>query len=155
MDLSKTFDTLNHRLLLAKLKAYGFPPIDLKQMENYLTSRFPRTKVSNSYSLWSKIIACVPQRSILGPLSLKIFLNDLLLYSQETFLSDYADVNTLYSIDNTIIVKKALSNDFRIIGNWFHENVIVLNAKKCHYMYFGISSENDDFIFDGINLPNS
>ena len=77
------------------------------------------------------------------------------LYPQETFLSDYADVNPLYSIDNTIIVKKALSNDFRITGNWFHENLIVLNAKKYHYMYFGISSENDDFIFDGIKLPNS
>ena len=32
---------------------------------------------------------------------------------------------------------------------------MVLNAKKCHYMCFGIVSENDDFIFDEINLPNS
>ena len=32
---------------------------------------------------------------------------------------------------------------------------MVLNAKKCHYMCFGIGSENDDFIFDGIKLPNS
>ena len=50
MDLSKAFDTLNHRLLLAKLKAYGLQPAALKQMENYLTVRFQRTKVSNSYS---------------------------------------------------------------------------------------------------------
>ena len=27
---------------------------------------------------------------------------------------------------------------------------MVLNAKKCHYMCFGTSSENDDFTFDGI-----
>ena len=32
---------------------------------------------------------------------------------------------------------------------------MVLNAKKCYYMCFGIGSENDDFIFDGIKLPNS
>ena len=32
---------------------------------------------------------------------------------------------------------------------------MVLNAKKCHYMCFGTSSENDDFILDGIKLPNS
>ena len=52
----------------------------------------------------------------------------------------------MYSIDSTIEgVKKALSNDFRIIQNWFHKN-FVLNAKKCHYMCFGTSSENDDFI---------
>ena len=34
MDLSKVFDTLHHRLLLAKLKAYGFQPTALKQMKN-------------------------------------------------------------------------------------------------------------------------
>ena len=28
---------------------------------------------------------------------------------------------------------------------------MVLNAKKCHYMCFGTSSENDDIILDGIN----
>ena len=156
MDLSKAFDTLNHRILLAKLKTCDLQPTALKQMENYLTGRFQRTKVNNSYSSWSEIIAGVPQGSILGPLLFNIFLNDLFLYPQETFLSNYADDNTLYSIGNTIEgVKKALSNDFRIIQNWFHENLMVLNAKKCHYMCFGTSSENDDFIFDGIKLPNS
>ena len=42
-----------------------------------------------------------------------------------------AGVNNLYAISNTTDeVKKALSNDFRMIENWFHENVMVLNAKK-------------------------
>ena len=71
-------------------------------------------------------------------------------------LSNYANDNTLYSIGNTIeSVKKAISNDFRIIQNWFHKNLMVLNAKKCHYMCYEIGSENDEFIFDGIKLPNS
>ena len=52
-------------------------------------------------------------------------------------------------------VKKALSNDFRIIEEWFHKNVMVLRSKKCYYMYFRNSSQNDHFIFNGIKLPNS
>ena len=78
-------------------------------------------------------------------------------YTQKKhFLSNYADDNILYSIYKTIEnVKKSFRNDFRIIENWFHENSIDLNAKKCCYMCFGIGSENDDFIFHGIKLPNS
>ena len=57
----------------------------------------------------------------------------LFLYPQETFLSNYAYGNTLYSIGNTIeSVEKALTNDFRIVQNWFHKILMVLNAKKCH-----------------------
>ena len=51
--------------------------------------------------------------------------------------------------------KKALSNNFRIIENWFQKNVMVLDAKNYYYMYFGNGSQNDDFIFNGIKLPNS
>ena len=73
MDLSKAFDTLNHRLLLAKLKACDLQPIALKQMKKYRTGLFQGTKVSNSYSSWSEIIAGVHQGSILGPLIFNIF----------------------------------------------------------------------------------
>ena len=77
-------------------------------------------------------------------------------FPEETFLSNYADDNILHSVGNIIeSVKKALSNDVRIIQNWFHENLMVRHAKKCHYMCFGIGSKNDDFIFDGTKLPNN
>ena len=82
MNLSKAFGTLNHRLLLAKLKAYGLQPTALKQMENYLTGRFQRTNVNNSYSSWSEIIRGVPQGSTIGPLLFNIFLN-ILFYTHK------------------------------------------------------------------------
>ena len=43
IDLSKVFDTLSHRLLLTKLKAYGLQPTALKQMENDLKGRYRTT----------------------------------------------------------------------------------------------------------------
>ena len=37
MDLSKAFDAINHDLMLAKLKAYGFSTNALNLMHSYLT----------------------------------------------------------------------------------------------------------------------
>ena len=46
-DLSKAFDCLNHKLLIAKLDAYGFHKESLKFIYNYLKDRKQRTKVNN------------------------------------------------------------------------------------------------------------
>ena len=65
MDLSKAFDTLNHELLIAKLYAYGFSKESLKLMFSYLTNRWQRTKVNQSYSSWTELLLGVPQGSVL------------------------------------------------------------------------------------------
>ena len=44
MDLSKSFNTLNHRLLLAKLKSIGLQPIALKRRETILQVVFKGQK---------------------------------------------------------------------------------------------------------------
>ena len=53
MDLSKAFDTINHELLIAKLKAYGFDDSALHIILDYLSDRWQRTKVNTSFSDWS------------------------------------------------------------------------------------------------------
>ena len=68
MDLSKAFDTLNHDLLIAKLHAYGFSKKALILIKSYLSNRWQRTKINNSYSSWTELLLGVPQGSILGPL---------------------------------------------------------------------------------------
>ena len=44
MDLSKAFDSLNHELLLAKLKAYG---LDSNSVSFMKTNRLQRCKINN------------------------------------------------------------------------------------------------------------
>ena len=50
MDFSKAFDTLNHNLLLWKLKACGFNKNALTFIQNYFTNKHQRAKVGNKFS---------------------------------------------------------------------------------------------------------
>ena len=49
MELSKTFDTINNSLLIAKLEAYGFDKPSLQPMPSHLSDRWQKLKVKPSY----------------------------------------------------------------------------------------------------------
>ena len=55
MDLSKAFDSKNHDLLLAKLKAYGFSENALKLICSYLNDRWQEVQIDNNFSLYNKV----------------------------------------------------------------------------------------------------
>ena len=63
MDLSKEFVTLNHELLIAELRAYGFSNESLMLIRSYLTNRGQRTKINKSFSRWTELLQGVPQGS--------------------------------------------------------------------------------------------
>ena len=74
MDLSKAFDTIPHALLLAKLSAYGLNSSACTLLEDYLSGRMQRVKVSDAYSSWQSVRRGVPQGSVLGPMFFKYLL---------------------------------------------------------------------------------
>ena len=143
MNLSTTFDTLNHNLLIAKLGAFGFETDTLRYRKSYLTNRTQRVRVNKTFSEWERITTGVPQGSILGPLLFNIFLNDHFLFVSNAPLSNYADDNTLYSIgDNINKIKDNLQSTFDTVHQWFYENYMVLNAGKYHFMCLGNNTES-------------
>ena len=99
--LPMAFDTINHELLLVvKLKAHGISINALDLICSYLKNRRQSVQINNNFSSAKKVHADVPQASIDGPLLFNLFLNDSLLFLSDTFLSNYADNNNLYSIGN-------------------------------------------------------
>ena len=51
MDLSKTFDTIHHELIIAKLGAYDFSQDALQDMRSFLTNRQQRVRVNSNFSI--------------------------------------------------------------------------------------------------------
>ena len=64
-------------------------------MHSYLSERKQCVKVGVDFSTWKHIYKGVPQISILGPVLLKIFFNDIFNFVEESFLYNYVDDNTL------------------------------------------------------------
>ena len=50
MDLSKAFDTINHKLLIAKLHAYGVIRESLLIIISYLSDHWQHVKIDSSFS---------------------------------------------------------------------------------------------------------
>ena len=97
MGLSKVIDTINHDLLLAKLKGYGFSKQALSFMCSYLKNKRQRVQINNKFSSLKEVIAGVLQGSILGPLLFNLSINDLFIFICSSTLSNYADDNNLFA----------------------------------------------------------
>ena len=78
IDLSKAFDTVNHKILLKKLSHYGIKNKSLDWFTCYLSNRkqFIGYNV-NSKSTLLDTVCGMPHGSILGPLLFLLYINDL------------------------------------------------------------------------------
>ena len=77
IDLSKDFDTVDHKILISKLKNYGIRGNDLKWFESYLNNCKQFIVYNNKYTSFETITCGVSQSSVLEPLLFWIYVNDL------------------------------------------------------------------------------
>ena len=68
IDISKVFDSLDHKILLDKVFLIGFRGISHLWLSSYLTNRFQYVEISANKSNTHMLNKGVPQGSILRPL---------------------------------------------------------------------------------------
>ena len=118
LDISKAFNKVWHKGPIYKLKSYQISGNLLKLIENYLTGRKQRVVLNGQNSSGERILSGVPQGSVLRPLLLIIYINDLPDVIQsicKIFVDDTSLFSKCHDFKQS---ERELNEDLTIIKKW-------------------------------------
>uniref|UniRef100_A0A669E4F5 Reverse transcriptase domain-containing protein n=1 Tax=Oreochromis niloticus TaxID=8128 RepID=A0A669E4F5_ORENI len=136
LDLSSAFDTVDHSIMINRLKnLFGITGVVLKWFISYLSER-SFTVCMNHVTSESTVLPCgVPQGSVLGPILFLLYVFPLgQIIKRYKYISYhlYADDIQLYcSFKMSEFYKLSnLSNCLTEINKWLYDNFLQLNSDK-------------------------
>ena len=134
LDLRKAFDSIDHYILIEKLKCYNIQPGAIKLYQSYLSNRTQFTVLFSEESNKQVVKSGVPQGSILGPLLFLLFINDMSL-NIDSHTDMYADDSTITVTGKTIqVLEDKLQNGVDNIVYWCRRNNLRINVMKTKVM---------------------
>jgi hypothetical protein len=103
---------------------------------------------------WSKVERGVPQGSVLGPLIILIFINDLPKFINDKYVPILFanDTSILVTHSNPMIFYNIINMVFHTLNGWFKNNLLSLNFAKTHFIKF--ITKNNNQIEININYGN-
>ena len=166
LDLSKAFDTLNHAILMDKLKYYGLNETSLNWFRSYLHDRYQYTEYNGTCSDVINLTTGVPQGSILGPLLFIIYMNDIhvatsnfkaILYADDTnLLSPMCSFSSSNSLNPTNLteVTNSINDELSHVHEWLLINKLSVNVSKTKFMIFHHHQRRIDTLIPDLKLDS-
>jgi hypothetical protein len=142
-DLEKAFDCVNHNICLSKLK-YEITGNNNAVYKSYLQNRYQRVslhnkKIKNSiFSSWAKVKHGVPQGSIIGPVLVFIYMNELpKAINNKSIPVLFADsTSILFTHSNLIDLKKNINTaQIQKITVYIPEVVIIFTFPRLTWIF--------------------
>ena len=135
-DFAKAFDTVPHRRLIDKMKAYGINGKLLGWIKDFLTTRSQVVRVNGECSSKASVLSGIPQGSVLGPLLFIVYINDL----PDDVISDilmFADDTKIFHQINSKEDSLLLQSDTQSLLEWSKKWLLTFNKEKCHVLTIG------------------
>ena len=160
IDFSKAFDTINHRILYAKLKKLGFHFEAISWIVSYLTDRKQKVKTLDDESGWEDVLNGVPQGSVIGPLLFSIMVYDIKEVITESEYHMYADDTQVYKRTSVNLINQNIgmvNSDLDRISDFSKRNCLRINEKKSQLIIFGsrkMLNKLKDTRLDNIQINN-
>jgi Reverse transcriptase (RNA-dependent DNA polymerase) len=133
-DFSKAFYSVIHDILCSKLsRNFPFHSTAVALIKSYLSDRHQCVCVGDEISSFALILRGVIQGSILGPVFLLLFINDLLeviMFSKAHLYADDAQIYVSGNLFDVARVSDKMNADVSNMWHWSQLNSICFNPQK-------------------------
>lgn len=158
-DMSKAFDTVQHNILVNKLKFYGCDSKTCNLISSYLDNRNQTVFYNGVFSKFLTVKNGVPQGSVLGPLLFIIYINDLPYNIGSNHVKSYlfADDLALTFTTNSLNESTALQEKHtENIKSWCLANGLKLNESKIQDIHFSFKHSHSHAVatFLGVKIES-
>ena len=131
-------------ILLKKLHHYGGRWVALEWFQSYLTNRLQAVKLGQNLSEFQTITCGVPQRSVLGPLLVLIFINDIFISTSKVNFHLFADDTCIFCSKNDLSqLERNLNTSLEDISNLLKANKLTLNVKESNLLLINLSKNKN------------
>ena len=161
LDLSSAFDTVEHEILLDRLRStIGLRGKVLSWFESYLKGRSQQVSINGTLSKPFDLKCGVPQGSCLGPLLFTIYVSKLFQILQHHLPSvhTYADDTQLYlsfkpsdsssEVEAVSAMQKCISD----VRSWMREDQLMLNDDKTEFLIIGTRQQLSKISIQSIKI---
>ena len=156
LDFEKAFDTPPHELLKSKLFSYGTGGKTLKWIGSFLCFRQQRIVVNGVKSDWAPVLSGVPQGTVLAPLLLSLYINDIssdIESEIRLFAEDCVCYRKIKDEEDTM----KLQRDIDRLGSWARKWGMRFQPVQCNMMQLTrirIMKIHASDTLEGIDLEN-
>ena len=156
LDISKAFDRVWHKGLLAKLPMFGLHHTLITWISSFLSDRSIAIRVDGYLSKPHSINSGVPQGSVISPVLFILFINDLLSstsssifsFADDTYLSSSSSSCPQHFANSSISPYRnssasLLTNDLTNVEKWDNDNRVKFNQEKTTQVFISRKHHKD------------
>lgn len=142
LDFSKAFDTVDHGILLHKVRQLGITGKLGAWLHCFLTNREQTVAVAGMKSRSCLVVSGVPQGSVLGPLLFLIHILDINQHIKHSQVSSFADDTRILKKVSCVADSHLLQDDLQALYTWAAENNMSFNSNKFVHMAYNIGKKS-------------